>query len=161
MNDQILWAYNFNLQYLDLLVKDITPEQMVLQPAGIKNHPTWQLGHLAYAAGGAAKLSGASFEVPGEWNDLFAPGSNPTPHTDDYPSKDELLEALKRGHQAVSDKVAGLDFSQMNDPCDTERRRKIFGTTGNLLLFMLVGHEQTHLGQLSTWRRAAGLPSVL
>ena len=33
-------------------------------------------------------------------------------------------------------------------------------TVGDLLAHLLTTHSAYHLGQLSTWRRAAGLPEV-
>jgi hypothetical protein len=42
-----------------------------------------------------------------------------------------------------------------------ERMRSRFPTVANVLLGLMTSHFASHLGQLSAWRRAVGLPSVL
>ena len=38
--------------------------------------------------------------------------------------------------------------------------RQIMPTIGDGLGYLLVAHEANHLGQLSAWRRAMGMPST-
>ena len=47
MIPNLIHTYQFNLRHIEGLVKDLTDEQMVQQPAGLVNHPMWTLGHLA------------------------------------------------------------------------------------------------------------------
>ena len=51
MLNHVTYLYRFNLGFAEMLVKDLSTEQMVAQPGGVINHPAWALGHLAGAAG--------------------------------------------------------------------------------------------------------------
>ena len=46
MIPHLIHTYQFNLQHIEGLVKDLTDEQMVQQPAGLVNHPMLSLIHI-------------------------------------------------------------------------------------------------------------------
>ena len=50
MIQHVTYLYQFNLQFAQTLVKDLSEEQMVGQPNGVINHPAWSLGHLTVSA---------------------------------------------------------------------------------------------------------------
>ena len=47
MLGHLIATYAFNLRNAHHVVKGLTPEQCVAQPAGLLNHPAWSIGHLA------------------------------------------------------------------------------------------------------------------
>ena len=107
MREHALFTYRFNLGHLESLVKDLTDEQMVSQPNGVVNHPAWTLRHLASSSNFLATTLGLESGTPAEW-DARADGV-PSGNASDFPSKDELLAALRAQHERVAEAVSNAD----------------------------------------------------
>ena len=157
MIQHVTYVYRFNLGIAQRLVADLTPEQMVLQPSGVVNHPAWTLGHLVISANGLGRLLGLSPEVPEGWDTVFATGGIPSGDAADYPSKEKLLEALAAQHERNTEAVLQADPDWFASPHPDERLRQYFPTVGDVVTFLMTSHETSHLGQVSAWRRAAGI----
>jgi len=135
--------YAANLQYAHGLVADIDDAASVTAPALGMNHPRWVLGHLLLTADrmtGVAVL-GLDADQPDAWDELFKPATEALTGAaaEAYPTLAELLAAFDAKHAAIAEVV------QAADPA---------------LMHTMVAHEMQHLGQLSAWRRASGLPRV-
>lgn len=156
MKSRILNAYSLNLHYLNELAKDIAPDEMTLQPEGIKNHAAWQIGHLVNTANGTAQLLGLESQVPENYKELFGQGSTPTNDAGRYPDKETLLSQLAQQHQRVAAAFETASEELLTQPLENENLNSVFPTNGDLIVFMLTGHEGTHAGQLSAWRRVIG-----
>lgn len=165
MKKHILGVYGFNLAYAKRLVDDVSAEQFTAQPrvdgCAVPNHPAWVLGHLANTSGvfGATLLGVEPHQRDG-WKELFGGGSKPLSDASLYPDKAALLAALEESHQHIAaafDKAGDARLAETNP---AERLRPIFPTIADMIVFIMTSHEATHLGQLSAWRRAMGLPSV-
>src|SRR5579863_1210902 len=87
----------FLVGYCRMLAKDIADERMTEQPLPGVNHPAWILGHLAYSADGGGALLGAEKKLPLTLTTLYGPGSKCSVVRSDYPSKDELVNAVCDG----------------------------------------------------------------
>ena len=85
MIQHVTYLYQFNLQFAQTLVKDLSPEQMVGQPNGVVNHPAWSLGHLTVSADHLGTFLGLGSGLAEGWDKPFATGgthpvtSLPTP----------------------------------------------------------------------------------
>lgn len=170
MNETILKPiinqYDFNLLYAKKLVEDVNDDQMTIMPSiGLENHPAWTIGHLVSGSALIAEDLGAKFEMPDNWADLFlrnGPGDprKPDPDKSKYPSKELLLNELEHQHKKVKELLKKIDADKLNE--NTKWR---FGDYMRTLLdvihFMCINHEASHLGQLAAWRRAMNLPSAL
>ena len=75
MIQHVVYLYRFNLNVAARLVGDLTPQQMVEQPAGVVNHPAWSLGHLAMTADRLAGMFGLESQAPEGWAQIFATGA--------------------------------------------------------------------------------------
>ena len=64
MIQHVVYLYRFNLNVAARLVGDLTPQQMVEQPAGVVNHPAWSLGHLAMTSNRLAGMFGLGVASP-------------------------------------------------------------------------------------------------
>jgi hypothetical protein len=157
MIQHVTYVYRFNLGIAERLVADLTPAQMVMQPSGVVNHPAWSLGHLVLSSNGLAKLLGLPSQAPDGWDSIFATGGIPSGDEADYPSKAELLEALAAQHERNTGAVLQADPASFAAPHPDERLRKYFPTVGDVVTFLMTSHETSHQGQVSAWRRAAGL----
>jgi len=160
MKQYVLTAFAFNLQYTKMLLADVPQEKMCEQPGGLTNHPAWVVGHLGTTCNFIGSILGFDPVCPPDWETLFGRGSQPTNDRSQYPNKDELLKKLEEGHTRAAkafDEATDGDLQKTNP---VEELAPMFPTVGDLAVFVLIGHEATHLGQLSAWRRAQGLPSV-
>ena len=161
MLNHVTYLYRFNLGFAEMLVKDLSAEQMVAQPGGVINHPAWSLGHLAVYSGDLGELLGLESNVPDGWSETFKTGGEPSGDPADYPSKEEILEELKQQHTRNTEAVKNFDTSRFADPHPDEGMRKYFPTRGDQIIFMMTSHERAHLGQIAVWRRAMGLGAAI
>ena len=157
MLNHVTYLYGFNLGFADLLVKDLSPEQMAAQPCGVVNHPAWSLGHLVVSADYLGQLLGLQSDLPDGWSETFKTGGEPSGDASAYPSKEEILGALKEHHARNTEALKDFDASRLEEPHPDEGRRKYFPTRGDQVVFMMTSHEMDHLGQIAAWRRAMGL----
>lgn len=164
--NQLLRAYDFNLEYAKDLVRDVTDEQLYQAPGpGLENHPGFALGHLVMASALIAKYLGGVYDVPEGWEDFFhraGPGDPTLPVSDspDLPAKDELIDELERQHGIVREAVLQCAPEKLESPVEW-RFDQHFPTAGDMLTFMCITHEAMHLAQVAAWRRALGLESSL
>ena len=86
-------------------------------------------------------------------------GAKPLVDRSKYPAKAELLKALEEAHIRLADAVSKATPEALAEPAP-ERMRARFPTVGHTILALMTSHEASHLGQLSAWRRALGMPSV-
>ena len=150
----------FLLHYCRMLTADIADGRMTEQPMPGVNHPAWIVGHLAFSAELiVCRLGGDKF-LPGEWAELFKPGSSPRAARGDYPSKDQLLKALEDSFACARDTAAGASTETLAVATPNPRMREVLPTLRENAAFILTGHLGVHLGQLSSWRRMTGLPPL-
>ena len=158
---QNCWAKN--LEYGQRLVADLSDEQMVLQPApegkAPSNHPAWVFSHLnAYLPVIDGLLNGREFDDPK--NHPFGMLSKPESDSSIYASRDDLLTEFTKGHETVAASLANCDDSIFETPMSLERWQGPLPNLGMALPYLMVFHENLHLGQVSAWRRIQGMPSV-
>ncbi len=150
-----------NAAYALRLVGDLTEAQFLAQPVPGRslNHAAWVLSHLTlYARVAASLLREAPFEDPADHP--YGAKSEPLADPSAYPPKSPLIEHYRAAHD---DAGAALDSARdavFASPTALERWRAMHPTTGDMLVTLMVKHESSHLGQLSAWRRAMGLPRV-
>lgn len=157
----ILITWRRNGAYTLRLVGDLSEAQMVAQPVPgrVLNHPAWVLSHLTLYTDVAAALSrGVSFTDPFEHQ--YGQKSEPLADAAAYPSRADLIATYRASHDAAEAALAGAAEKVLTSPTPIERWRAVHPTVGDMLVTLMVKHESSHLGQLSAWRRAMGLPRV-
>ena len=144
------------------LAETVDAADMCDQPAAAMNHPAWIFRHLhTYhpvivdlleghdptdpkdAPFGKNSEALADPAVYGEWSQVVA----------DYRGGVESVNAALEG--AVS-----MDESLLFRKMPVARWQERFPAAGSILAYLMVHHEAFHIGQLSTWRRARGLPRL-
>jgi uncharacterized damage-inducible protein DinB len=164
MIDALLLMYDRNLDYAKRLTADIADDKFAAEPPGAKaplNHAAWVIGHLAHVCdfyGGALGATGGP-TMPKDWGTLFGGSSKPEPGGN-YPPKAVLLKALEDGHARIKQLALQKPAEFWSQPPADEKRRARFPTNAAMAVHIIVNHEAVHLGQLSAWRRAQGLPAV-
>ncbi|MEX2217138.1 MAG: DinB family protein [Phycisphaerales bacterium] len=157
----ILRSFRKQRDYAQRLTADLTGADMVRQPiSGITlNHAAWTLSHLApYPPILAAILRQEPFEDP--LNSPAGRGSTPLPDAAAYPPKAALLEAFFTGHDDLERALEGATPADFARPIPLPRWAERFPLVGDAVVHLALHHESAHLGQLSAWRRACGLPPV-
>ncbi len=155
----ILFTWDFNRDYANKLVADLSDEQMVAQPQPGMNHPAWTLSHLnAYHPVILGLLRGEKPEDP--LNHPFGQKSKPVADVSAYPNKAALIAAFNEGHDQIAAYLRQEGEAVVSRPMTIERWQGRWDVVGKCLGYLMLYHESTHLGQLSAWRRVQGLPSV-
>ncbi len=157
----IVYAWDNGLRYAEALLNDLTDEQMLLRPGGNMNHPAWILGHMAlYYPIIPALLRGELFADPAD-DELFGfRGRGPQNDMSLYGSKAAQVERMIGGHEQVAQALLSADEADFRRPPSLPRWNAMYPTVEFMLPDLLLMHENIHIGQLSLWRRAAGLPAV-
>lgn len=172
MGRAIAAAGQMSVRYGEAMMKDVTPEMAGRKPSlGGKtidcNHPAWVYGHLAIYAQRMCELVGLEVGPaarPAGWEDLF---KNGTPCNDDpagtiYPPIERLQSHYLSAYRHVLSGLPEVSDETLNAPNPAGgRMTELFPTVGAMMMFLLVGHPMSHLGQVSTWRRAMGLGSAM
>jgi len=161
----LLNGFKLNMDYTMQLVADVDEGDMTKQPNGFTNHPAFTIGHLVSATALTAEFFGHEYDVPEEWDELFrrkGPGdpTQPPKETEKYPSKNELIEALKQKYDLVVEGIEEADEKLFEQPYSWKLDRYM-PTTGQVIYFQCLLHHSWHIGQLAEWRRMMGYDSAL
>ncbi len=153
----ILHSFNYSLDFLEEQVVDIPASDMVAQPSGVVNHPSWTIGHLTFVLQMLGGVIGIPKFLTQDWVRRFGPGSIPVADTDVYESKEESIRIFREIRRRIIEAVNKLDDLHLDRPFPDEAHRDVFPTIRHALTQVLIGHTAFHIGQLSVWRRAMGL----
>lgn len=159
MIEGLLLGWNRNLDYAKRLLSDVPEDRMAYQPVVNMNHPAWVFSHMnLYHSVMAAMILGKPFEDPK--GHKFGMQSKCQPDASIYAPKVALITDYERGHNDVADalRTGGQEALERETPL--ERWRSAMPKIGIVMPYIMLVHESTHLGQVSVWRRAQGMPSV-
>jgi len=156
----VLHSFAYCLDFLREQVEDVRPTDMVAQPNGIMNHPSWVIGHLAFSCQALGGEIGLPAWLPTAWAERFGTGSVPVADATVYDDKDESLRILHDAQSRITHAVKRLNDSQLDEPLPDEEYRVILPTVRHAVTQVLIAHPANHIGQLTIWRRAMGLPQM-
>lgn len=159
----LIYCWKKNLDYAAKLVADLEDSQMAIQPVSNlsipANHPAWVLSHLnVYLPIIEALVRGEAFDDPK--GHRFGMQSKPESDRSVYPSKANLLDEFIGGHERVIALLENADDAVLGQQVSLERWQPIMPVAGIALPYLMLNHENGHLGQVSAWRRIQGLSSV-
>lgn len=157
--------------YGERLMTGVTPEMFArfARPGGVvvkSNHPAFVFGHLSlYPARVMQNLQVAAGATayPANYEGLFKAGVECQDDANGtvYPSMKTLMTFFSEGYKIAIAAVESASEEVFALPNPVEgRSREMFPTVGAAVTFYLIGHVQMHLGQISAWRRAMGLPAA-
>ena len=158
--EPILHSFNYCLDYLHEQVADLDSTDLVAQPNGITNHPAWVIGHITYVSQLLGGVIGLAEWLPGNWSERFGTGSMPVADSALYETKDEALVILWDARSRITEAVRQLNDAHLDEAFPDKSYREIFPTIRHFLTQVLVGHTANHVGQVSVWRRAMGMPRM-
>jgi hypothetical protein len=134
--------------------------QMLSQPSPTDNHLVWQIGHMATGYGWfASMLDGKPPAVGEPYDKLFGWGSKPTGDAGAYPSHADVRRVHDEQYERVLRAASRMTDADAMGATATDSG----GFAKNKLdvLQKCVWHEGWHQGQISSLRRALGLPGVM
>lgn len=155
--------------YAERLLTDVTQENYArfARPGGVvvqSNHPAFVLGHLSLYPVRTMqylKLPQGRTAFPASYEPLFKFGAEcqDDPAGKVYPPLVAMKTFFFESYRAAIAAIESAADEAFDAPNPAEGRlRDLFPTIGMALNFYLIGHTQVHLGQISAWRRAVGLP---
>lgn len=156
----VLHSFGYCLDFLREQVADVPPADMVAQPNGIMNHPAWVIGHLTHTCQQLGGAIGLPEWLPHDWAGRFGTGSVPVADANLYETKNDLLAKLRDAQSRITQTVEQLADTRLDEAFPDESYCDVFPSIGHALTQVLVGHTSNHIGQLSVWRRAMGLPPM-
>jgi RimJ/RimL family protein N-acetyltransferase len=154
----LLNSFTYNLHYARRLLADIADEAMCRQPLPGMNHPAWIIGHLCDTCDLMADWLQVPRNCPADWGVLFDNQSEPRPERSLYPSKAILLDVFEKVHATIVTAFQQAPADVLNRPLPRETMKRLFPTVRDGVAFEMTDHAAIHLGQLSAWRRAMGMP---
>ncbi len=158
-------------KYAERLLAGITADQFArfARPGGVlvhSNHPAFIFGHLSlYPARVLQCLNQplGDAQPPAGFEAVFKNGveCRDDPDGTIYPPMETVTEFFFASYPIAFAALRHAPDAVLTGPNPTEgRMRDMFPTLGAMLGFYLDGHAQSHLGQLSAWRRMMGLPAA-
>jgi len=120
------------------------------------NHPLWVMGHLAFAEARLLSYIEGGEQELAHWQNLFAPGTEPSADPSVYPSMDEVIAAFKSVRQRTMKLLGRLTDADLERPSHAPPERRDFAGTIAKCLILICSHPLIHIGQLADARRAAG-----
>jgi hypothetical protein len=158
--ETILHSLTYSIDFLDEQLADVTEQQMVMRPDDSMNHPAWTLGHLSYTLNLIGTVIGLEMSLSEDWAGVYGPGSQPVGDRSVYISKADALTVLRASRDRLIEAVKRLDDAALDQPFPDPDYLDVFPTVRHALTQVLVGHTAFHVGQISVWRKAMGLPGA-
>ena len=127
------------------------------------NHPAFIYGHLSlYGPAIVTHLGGdcASQGTLDRFESVFSKDATCQDDPDGkiYPEMGEVTTFFFDGYRTAAEMLRAADDQVLQQPNLTGgRMTELFPTVGSMLAFYAGGHLMMHLGQMSAWRRMAGL----
>ena len=147
----------FMTRLAGMLVNDIDASQFADRLGTTINHPAFVLGHCAYYAGTYMRLIGGEIELSENEKILYEMGVECQDDASLYPAKDDAIATFNDRINTVADFIESCDESVLARSSEGAWFADHFPTMGGGAVFMLIGHITYHLGQISAWRRVAGM----
>lgn len=143
-----------------MLVGNIPADRFADRLGTTINHPAFVLGHCGYYAGICITMLGGTVEFGQDEAALFDENAECLDDAKCYPPKDECIAQFTARCNLAADYLASCDPEILAGSADGTPFEGRFTTLGGVAAFMLMGHPCFHLGQISAWRRVAGMGSA-
>ncbi|MCC6320456.1 MAG: DinB family protein [Phycisphaerales bacterium] len=144
----------------DALIAGIPADRATYQPSPRDNHLLWTIGHLATAYSWFASLiDGKMAALPESYDKLFGYKSAPVADAGVYPLLAEVKKHYDAAYGRLYEAVAALKPADLYKPPAAESHG--FASSRLDVIHKTIWHDGWHSGQLSSIRRALGLPPMM
>lgn len=163
--DTLVMPFRIVKIYTEALVKDVQPGDFARKARGVDaNSPAFNFGHLTLYPERILTIIGRPdlARPDDQWDQWFKAGQ---PCVDDpdcrvYPAMSVIMDRFHSRYGAAIEAVKSCDDAVFSRPNPNERMKDMLPTVGGVVAFLLDGHCQSHLGQVSFWRRCMGMKSA-
>lgn len=150
------WVHGMLVASLD----SVPESKATFQASPSDNHAHWTYGHLVTAyLWFASLIDGKSTAAPANYDKLFGMKSTPQPDAGAYPALAEVKRECAAAYKRFADAVAAMKPADMNKPTMAESHG--FAKSRLDVVYKAAWHDGWHNGQISTVRRALGLPPMM
>jgi uncharacterized damage-inducible protein DinB len=156
-----LTTFRFAVSLTHKAFADVPEADLRKQLIAEMNPPVWILGHLVAVFGMISKLLTGSANVPEQYVGWFGPGSKIPDLPAELPTGKQLLGELGLVSEQLLVVLPKLTEEQLAAPNKTPYFVTELPTVRALLENLLVGHTMLHVGQMTAWRKVAGLPKII
>ena len=143
-----------------MLCDDIDDDHFADRFGTTINHPAFVLGHTAYYAGVCTELLGGTVTFDEGEAELYQHGAECVDDGSKYPNKATCIARFESRCQDAAQYLSTCDRSVLEQSAKGMPLGERLETLGEVASFLLIGHPCFHLGQLSAWRRVAGMNSA-
>ncbi len=157
VKDTLVAPTRFMIGFTDMFVSDIDETKFADRLGTTINHPAFVLGHCAYYAGLCMQMLGGEIELGDNEAALYEMGVECSDDASLYPSKADAIAAYNERINTVADFLESCDEAVFAQSSAGKWYENYFPTLGGGAAFMMIGHIPFHLGQISAWRRVAGM----
>ena len=167
LGNTIADSLELGLGYGERLLAGVTPENFgrFAAPGGQiveSNHPAFIYGHLSLYACRVVEQLGddAAAIVPKpRFTEVFSKDAECLDDVDGtvYPAMSELTDAFFDGYRTALESLRKASDDVLQQPNPAGGMAERFPTLASMHGFYVGGHLMIHMGQLSAWRRMAGL----
>jgi uncharacterized damage-inducible protein DinB len=157
MFEREIALHEFNRFYLRNLLADLPKSSMDDVAFEGAHSLRWILAHLAIAADYGILQFDEPMVMSDEWHQAYGPTSQPGSHTDVRPTKAELVAAIDRGYDRLTELAKNPSVDAMNKPHTVGLLSNTpLKTKADIVAHVLATHFANHIGQLSVLRRMKG-----
>ena len=156
----IAGAIRFTMNLTKMLVDDVETDRFNDNCGSTINHPAFVLGHCAYYVGVGMQMLGSDIELSDSDAELYKHGSDCIHLHSGYHTKDDGIAFFMARLEAAAKFVENLDDAVFEKSAEGTFMEDSMPNMGAVATFMMVAHVTFHLGQVSGWRRVAGLGSA-
>ena len=160
-------AAKLSLGYGKKLLTDLPADQFARFAPGAdgpvnSNHPAFIYGHLSLYSPRVVQHFGGDMGGIAPTDKFIEVFSKDAVCVDDpeggiYPAMDEITSRFFASTEAAIAAIESASDDDLLKPNDNEAMKARFSTVGSMMGFYLSGHIMIHMGQMSAWRRFAGL----
>ena len=150
----------FITDFAKMLCADIDANQFADRLGTTINHPAFILGHVAYYAGVCVNLLGGDCDIEDAEAPLYEHGAECVDDATRYLHKDAAIAHFEYRMQMAATFVSECSPDVLSASSEGTPFAGRVDTLEEIAAFMLVGHPMFHLGQISAWRRVAGMPAA-
>ena len=148
----------FMLLEAEALLRGLEDQHRALEPMPGAKTAGWLIGHLAFTGDYGRRLCGRKPLCDESWRLRFAPGTQPSHDDSSYPPMTEMLSMFATVYSDLLNAAAEADRHTLGAANPYSAARSRFPTVRDFVTYLMTAHLAYHLGQLSGWRAAAGLP---
>jgi len=148
----------FMLSQARPILDGLGDEHRGLEPMPGTKTAGWLVGHLAFTGDYGRRLCERKPLCDSSWTERFAPGTQPSHDHDSYPPMSEMVGMFGTVYTDLIAAASEAPRHVLSNPNPYTSARDRFPTVRDFLFHLMTSHLAYHLGQLATWRGAAGLP---